>query len=1102
MMMTPNQETLQKAEQQLMSSALNASDQFVVVTMNILAEEAVSVEVKKCAVIILKKILTMEELNTKCIYPKLGAETRELFKKQMLIIMVNTSDESLSNNIGDMIGTVAGHLVENTEHGGWPNLVEHMVEMFGLNNPVVMSSVFRILEGLISYSIDFVVSNKTQMMPIFALGFDCTNSKVLSGCLMAATSLVELARPKDIRELKALNLKYLEGVARLYEMKKFEEMEKAVGCLFDICEMEPSFFKQRFDQVAQLVGTIRSVFSGELNNNFKDQTVECLIMMIERYPEIVKTKKKLEEGDDPLNFITRERLDKVVELIFMNMVEVSDQIDPEWACPPDGFNDDLEEDDDQKNIKNGMNFIDRLIQVLGKNLMLKYLSGFIEKMMSVESWKYKLAALMALSQVGEYMIDKMEDIRPILELVNSYIENENPRLRYACCHVLGQFADDLKPKFQELYHAQFFQIVLPRLDDPIPRVKAHCLAALTNFLEYSEPEQVSPVFDHVFNKTTNILLSGITYEKENAMSALASLAESSPKNFEKFYDQMMKILLQILGTSAKKEFRQMRGQSIEAITIISEQMPRARFNQFVPELIKLMVSIQNHDVAFGDVDPQKSYLLAGYQRLCKILGKDLVPFLGDIIPGLIKMAEAPLISAGDNMLGVKSYEKEEAEIAVQMLDVFIECLGENLGPFLMQIFRMCTLLMDYSLSEDTKLIAADCLPSLVSICKKTNCEQYATFAKQVCKKLWLAMEQEHEPEILEDQARSLQRVIEEAGDIYSTEELQELYSMCIAHLKKSEVRKVQTQDVYDEEEEDQKDIAFLVKEENNIEEQFTCQIAEIFGAIFKSHKQKALPIVELLYQNYILKAVNPKMPPKIIKFGLFLIDDSIDHLGEFLSQELLHTFYGILIVFATHEILEVRHAATYGLGAFALCLGPRFVKYFDETIKVVTMVHEIKNVNEDQHEFCTTKENIISTIGKMLKVTWAVLSRVRLYKLLCYWLNNLPLTRDVVEGIVQHDFFADVLLSEAEFVLGPNIVNLQQILKIICQIYYNQLTVANQDIMKKLVTVVKTFVENNVIKAQLANFQFTEQERVAIENLATGKSTLPQTITSQLPIGM
>lgn len=80
----------------------------------------------------------------------------------------------------------------------------------------------------------------------------------------------------------------------------------------------------------------------------------------------------------------------------------------------------------------------------------------------------------------------MEDathISSIVEMILQYFGHENPMLRYAACHAIGQISDDMKPKYQELYGTQTYPKLVQLLQDPIPRVVSHSAAALTNFLE-------------------------------------------------------------------------------------------------------------------------------------------------------------------------------------------------------------------------------------------------------------------------------------------------------------------------------------------------------------------------------------------------------------------------------------------------------------------------------------------------------------------------------------------------------------------------------------------------------------------------------------------
>ena len=89
---------------------------------------------------------------------------------------------------------------------------------------------------------------------------------------------------------------------------------------------------------------------------------------------------------------------------------------------------------------------------------------------------------MALSQIGEY-IEDVDKISSVLQMIVSFLKHENPMMRYAACHAIGQISDDMQPKFQEKFGDAIFPELLVILqNDAVPRVVSHSAAALTNFL--------------------------------------------------------------------------------------------------------------------------------------------------------------------------------------------------------------------------------------------------------------------------------------------------------------------------------------------------------------------------------------------------------------------------------------------------------------------------------------------------------------------------------------------------------------------------------------------------------------------------------------------
>ncbi len=93
-----------------------------------------------------------------------------------------------------------------------------------------------------------------------------------------------------------------------------------------------------------------------------------------------------------------------------------------------------------------MNAIDRIIDSVGDKETLPVLSSTVEKLLQHQDWRYNYAAIMALSQVGEY-IDDVSTVQPIMDTVLKFLTSPNPVIRYGVFHAIGQISDDMKPEF-------------------------------------------------------------------------------------------------------------------------------------------------------------------------------------------------------------------------------------------------------------------------------------------------------------------------------------------------------------------------------------------------------------------------------------------------------------------------------------------------------------------------------------------------------------------------------------------------------------------------------------------------------------------------------
>lgn len=128
--------------------------------------------------------------------------------------------------------------------------------------------------------------------------------------------------------------------------------------------------------------------------------------------------------------------------------------------------------------------------------------------------------------------------------------------------------------------------------------------------------------------------------------------------------------------------------------------------------------------------------------------------------------------------------------------------------------------------------------------------------------------------------------MENAGPIFNQQEMMGLLIKMEEELAKSEERRVRILENIDDEEEKQEDIEENVKMEHNIEDDLKIEIANMFGKILQAHKQDALPFFTKIYQTHIIPCI--QNPTKInLEYALYLIDDSIEYIGQFLPEDVL-----------------------------------------------------------------------------------------------------------------------------------------------------------------------------------------------------------------------
>eukprot|EP01016_Furgasonia_blochmanni_P038583 TRINITY_DN4683_c0_g1_i9.p1 TRINITY_DN4683_c0_g1~~TRINITY_DN4683_c0_g1_i9.p1 ORF type:complete len:328 (-),score=144.99 TRINITY_DN4683_c0_g1_i9:51-1034(-) len=204
-------------------------------------------------------------------------------------------------------------------------------------------------------------------------------------------------------------------------------------------------------------------------------------------------------------------------------------------------------------------------------------------------------------------------------------------------------------------------------------------------------------------------------------------------------------------------------------------------------------------------------------------------------------------------------------------------------------------------------------------------------------------------------------------------------------------------------------------------------IRDSSGVLFKTHKELTLNYVSILYNKILSNVLAPGLSDKMHKFGIYLIDDMIEHLGiELIPNEWPHLSEA-LIRFATDKNCAVRQACAYGIGMLAEKSKEAFGMMADICLKTLEQAMLIPQGAENDKVYGLCKDNIVASFGRIIR---AQSDKINLVQVCNFWVNNLPIQYDADEALSQHALLTDIIGLKPELVLGEQGQNMTKVCSI------------------------------------------------------------------------
>ncbi|KAJ1115929.1 hypothetical protein NDU88_004149 [Pleurodeles waltl] len=1029
---------------------------------------AAAEEARQMAAVLLRRLLSssFEE-----VYPALPPDVQNAIKSELIAVIQAETQTSIRKKVCDIAAELARNLIDEDGNNQWPEALKFLFDSVSSQNVGLREAALHIF-----WNFPGIFGNQQQhyMDVIKRMLVQCMqdqeNQTIRTLAARAASAFV-LANEHNVPLLKHF-ADLLPGILQAANESCYQNDDLVLKALVEIADTVPKYLRPHLEPTLQL--SLKLCADTNLSNMQRQLALEVIVTLSETAAAMLRKHTSI--------------LSQTIPQMLAMMVDLEE--DEEWANA-----DELEDDDFDSNAVAGESALDRMACGLGGKIVLPMIKEHIMQMLQNPDWKYRHAGLMALSAIGEGCHQQMEGIlSEIVNFVLLFLQDAHPRVRYAACNAVGQMATDFAPGFQKKFHEKVIVALLQTMEDQAnPRVQAHAAAALINFTEDCPKTLLVPYLDNLVNhlhsimvvKLQELIQKGTKLVLEQVVTSIASVADTAEEKFVPYYDLFMPSLKHIVENAVQKELRLLRGKTIECISLIGLAVGKEKFMQDASDVMQLLLKTQTDFSDLEDDDPQISYMISAWARMCKILGKEFQQYLPVVMGPLMKTASIKpevalldtqdmesmsdddgweFVNLGDQQsFGIKTAGLEEKATACQMLVCYAKELKEGFVEYTEQVVKLMVPLLKFYFHDDilvrflvafelchksVRVAAAESMPLLLECARVRGPEYLTQMWHFMCDALIKAIGTEPDSDVLSEVMHSFAKCIEVMGPgCLNSEHFEELGGILKAkleeHFKNQELRQVKRQDEdYDEQVEES------LQDEDDSDVYVLTKVSDVLHSLFSSYKDKVLPWFEQLLP-LIVNLICSHRPWPDRQWGLCIFDDIIEHCSP-ASFKYVEYFLRPMLQSICDSSPEVRQASAYGIGVMAQFGGENYRPFCTEALP--QMVSVIQAPDSKTKENINATENCISAVGKIMKFRPEC---VNVDEVLPHWLSWLPLQEDKEEAVHTFNYLCDLIESNHPTVLGPNNSNLPKILRIISDGFVND-SLKNDDACgKRLANVVR-----------------------------------------------
>lgn len=1095
-LMSPGNETRRQAEATFSSFKQRHPDALVLKLIITLRSCAQAETRGMCAVLLRKQL---DKKSSAFLWPRLSPATRSALKTELILCLQREETWGVIKKVCDTVAELATVILV----ASWPELVAFMFSWASSESPRLKESALILFGELCDYMQPHVATLRSVFQECLA---PASTMDVRVAALRTTAKFAESLG--DIETFQHL-VPDMKGVLTDALNKGDEAVAmEALEVFVELAGSEPRFLQQN---IVDVVACMLQIAKADgLEEGTRHLAVEFLIALAEIGGLEEGTRRMavgflvgLAEGRSQCQNLPHEFVGRLFAALTEMLLDIED--DPLWHL-------DCDDGDacETNNSEVGQECLDRLAKALGGEVIIPVAVELLPGYLPDPDWRKRHAGLITFAQIAEGCAKEMiKYFQHVVPMVLNLFHDSHARVRWAAIHAIGLLSTDLSPDFQE----QQYQQVLPALtgamnDFQNPRVQAHATAAVFNFCENCTPDVLAPYLDGIVGRLLILLQNGKQMVQEVALTALASIADSSKEHFLKCYDDVMPCLKAILAKASDNSNQRFCAKLIECINLVGIAVGKDKFRHDAKEVMEMLMTIQGSQI---DADERTlNYIFQGWERLCKCLGQEFLRYMNVVMPPVLRSAQlqadvsiaaadlddiidgssdesVQIITIDDKIFGVKTAVLEEKATACSMLCCCADELKEGFYPWIEQVASTLVPLLEFYFHEEIRKVAASAMPALLRSAKlaveKRQAEgQDETYIKQlsdyIIPSLVEALHKEPNIEICSRLMQALNECMEISGILLDdrhvrsiVEEFKEVITECHSR-SREHTERIKAEDFDAEEGES-------LKDEINQEYEVFVIVGECIGTLIKRFKDSFLPFFDELL-SYITPMLG-KDKEKIIAISIF--DDVAEQCGEAASKY-YDTFFPFLLEACNVADAAVRQAAVYGIGICAEFGGIKVKPMIGEALSRLNTVTSQPNAHDTSNIMVT--DNAVSALGKICQFHQDCIDGSQVIPA---WLNFLPIKGDLIEAKVVHEQLCSMVERSDEELLGPSNQFLPKIVSIFTEVLCSGKDLVTEQTAGRMVNILRRLQQTLSPSALASTWSALQpQQQLALQSILSSFS--------------